>query len=273
MSINALAFNGISITVEMVTPVVAKRWLTHNDGNRRLRSYMVEQYAHDMTQGDWLFKPVAICFDEKNKLANGQHTLSAILKSGIGQTLLIARHMPRKNIAVMDRGLTRSINDIAQFLGEDFDSKRSALARVVKFGLKCWANESTNPASFDTLFSAYMEHKEPIDFVLGYARQKSVGFNAPTLAVCARAYYTESSEKIGRFLEVLRSGVVANDGESAAIRLRDFQRTLKGGASTKARIETYQKTQSALRHFLDAKPISKIYGVAEELFEVPDAAI
>jgi len=97
---------------------------------------------------------------------------------------------------------------------------------------------------------------------------KIVGMNAPMLAVCAKASYTQDRAKINRFLQVMRTGIVEGDHESAAIRLRDFGRSLRGASNHAVREETHNKTMSALSHFLEGKPMSKLYGTATDLFPI-----
>lgn len=257
-----LKYGQMTLTVEMVTPAIANRWLEQNSGNRRLRERAVDQYARDMSSDNWERKPVAVCFDDTGKLGNGQHTLSAIVKSGKPQELLVARSVPRKAIAMMDRGLVRTLNDVANFLGTDVESRKAGVARMLK-----WGPRDRGTRSFDELLEAYQEHAEVIDFVCASA-PKIVGMNAPMLAVCAKASYTQDRAKINRFLQVMRTGIVEGDHESAAIRLRDFGRSLRGASNHAVREETYNKTMSALSHFLEGKPMSKLYGTATDLFPI-----
>lgn len=264
---NFLKYGQIEITSEVVTPAVAERWLEQNDCNRRIRNSAVSQYARDMERGEWHMKPIAICFDENNKLGNGQHTLMAIIKSRREQHLLIARNVPRESIAAMDQGVRRTVSDIAHFLNNEFDTRRSALARMIAFGPL-----DNSARSFSELFLIYQEHAEAIDFVIENSPGHAVGFSAAVLSPCARAWYSQNREKIKRFLEIMKSGIIENESEIAAIRLRDFCRNLKSASSTKTKEEIYRKTESALINFFNGIPISKLYGFAEEQFPIMSAS-
>lgn len=260
-------YGSMKITVESVTPEVAKRWLSENTNNRRLRATIVTQYARDMSAGDWLHKPVAICFDESGRLGNGQHTLSAIVLSGKAQTLLVARGVTRQSIAVMDLGVRRTISDVACFLGADMSGKKASVAKVME-----WGPTGNTPRSFDEVFSVYQKFQPAIDFVCDRA-PNSVGFSACVLAVCARAWFTCDHDKLHRFLELLKTGIPSGDHESAAIRLRDYARSLRNASGSTVRLETYQKTESALSWFLKGKPMGKVYGSSTELFKIPEGSI
>jgi hypothetical protein len=259
-----LKYGQMTLTVEMVTPAIAKKWLELNATNRRLRTETVGQYCCDMMRDKWERKPVAVCFDDDGKLGNGQHTLSAIAKSGKSQELLVARNVPRVSIAVMDRGRLRTLNDVANFLGADLESRKAGVARVVEFG-----PAHSAPMSFDELLDLYVEHKDVIDFVCEHA-PRVAGINSSLLGVCAKAAYTKSRVSIARFLLIIRTGESNGPSESAAIKLRDFARSLKGAMSARLRIETYEKSMSALDNFLEGKPMSKLYGTSKDLFPLQE---
>ena len=258
---NQIKYGQMIISIELVNPTIAKRWLEQNTNNRRLRRESVNKYARDMSAGDWHRKPVAICFDDSGLLGNGQHTLNAIIESGTSQELLIARNVPRKSIALMDIGLKRTFADVAHFIGENYDSRRGAVARTAAWGVN-WEQKS-----FDEVFDAYREHKEVIDFVCDRSPKK-VGYSAAVLAVCARAMYTHDASKVERFLDILTTGLVDDLSESAAVRLRDFLRT-RGIHGRAGQNEVFRKTTSALAAFLRGEPLAKIYGTGEDLFPLP----
>lgn len=260
-----LKYAGMILTVELVTASIASKWLGSNTANRRIRRYVVAQYARAQRDGDWLPKPVAICFDEEGRLGNGQHTLLAIVESGAPQLLLIARNVPRKSIAVMDVGLRRSVSDVAHFVGTDFSNRKSALARAVRFGI-----QDKESRSFDELLNAYLEFKDEIEWACESTSSKSAGMNSAVLSVLVRATYHAPKEQLNRFIEILNTGLSNGPAEMAAIRLRDYCRSLKGTWSGAAKQETYRKAEAALAAFLEGKPMQKVYGTTKELFPLPD---
>ncbi len=262
---NAIKYGSMTLTVELVTPAVAARWLGQsNTDNRRLRKKISAQYAEDMRRGDWHRKPVAICFGEDGLLGNGQHTLSAIVESGCAHELLIARNVPASAIAVMDVGLKRTISDIGHFLGNQFGSRESAIAKIVAIG-----PGNSEPKSFAFLFEAYQRHQHAID-TLCAASPKAVGFSAAVMAVMVRAWYSQDEARILEFVEVMKSGIVQGPEDTAAIRLRDHCRSLKSAGGWSVSIDTYRRAQSALDAFLRRKPMSKLYGTERELFPLPE---
>lgn len=79
-----------SIKIEKVTPGQAKTWLDFckYDNQRKLRQYWVDFLADQMTKGKFESSATQIqfCFcveDSNTYLVNGQHTLNAIVQSGV----------------------------------------------------------------------------------------------------------------------------------------------------------------------------------------------
>lgn len=260
----SLEYAGMLLTVEMVTPEIAADWLKSNKANRRLRTRVYKGYARAMEKGNWHAKPVALCFKKDGTIGNGQHTLHAIVESKKPQLLLIARNVSDEAIASMDVGLTRSITDIANFLQTDMGKSQAAIARILEYGV-----QDTERRSWEEVYSAYRKHEDAIDFALGNSREKQIGMNAAVLSVVARAWHTQDRNRVAEFLRVLDTGVCHGDADTAAIRLRDFLRSIRG-SSTKLRLESYRKTQSALWSFLQYQPMTKVYGTERELFPIPE---
>lgn len=253
----------MTLTVERVTPTIAAEYLLRNTQNRPIRAKVCEQYARDMTNGHWLMKPVAICFDEHGVLSNGQHTLTAITLSGLPQTLLVARNVPRAVIGMMDTGLRRTIADISALIGgEPMSGRVASVSRIVAMG-----PQTKRTVSFYEVFDAYQTHRDVINFAVeafGNAKTPST-----VIAVVARAAYAHDRVKLARFAEIMRTGITCGEHESAAVRLRDTlaNMNLAGG---KGRSDTYAKASSALDHFLRGNPITRLYGTQDDLFPLPE---
>ncbi len=256
-----LQYENMTLTVELVTPAIAKRWLERNDTNRRLRARYVAMYAQDMQAGNWYAKPLAVCFDRDSQLGNGQHTLHAIIASGKQQNLLVARGCTKEQIAAMDVGLKRSVSDIAHFLDVDIDNRRAALAKIMKWGI-----EEKATHSFAEVYEAYVENEEAICFVIERTQSKVTGLNASTLSVVALAYRSRNRDDLARFLEVLVTGVTKEPRDQTVIRLRDFCRSLRGAATKEVRIDIHKRTTAALEAFLSGKALTKLYGTKRNVF-------
>lgn len=107
-----------SIPVVYVTPEMAKEWLdTRYKDERTLREGKLKAMVRDMMTGHWLFAGDPIRFNESNgKLMDGQHRLSAIVVSGVGQEFPIL-NLPEETRATFDTGSARTLGDLLQLGG------------------------------------------------------------------------------------------------------------------------------------------------------------
>lgn len=101
-----------------VTPELAARWLQSNGINRNLRMAKVNQYARDMAEGRWTFSNDDVCFDSEGVLLNGQHRLTAVVRSGQTVTLGVKRNVPRSAMPNIDTGASRTASDVLRLEGE-----------------------------------------------------------------------------------------------------------------------------------------------------------
>lgn len=111
--------NALRVTMTVVTPRLAERWLASNTHNRKLRKHRVTAYALAMERGEW--QPAgdsAIVLDADGRILNGQHRLAAVVMADTPQVFMVLRGVAPKTQEVMDRGLTRSMGDALALRGE-----------------------------------------------------------------------------------------------------------------------------------------------------------
>ena len=89
-----------------VTPSMAEEFLKKNTGNRTIRESRVRTYTELMRRGEWTFSNDGIGFFDDGTLANGQHRLLAIIRSGETVPMTIFYGLPKT--PYMDTGLART---------------------------------------------------------------------------------------------------------------------------------------------------------------------
>jgi len=114
-----------------VTPSLAGQWLERNEHNRHMRSDRVERYGNMMEIDSWLPVADAIAFDVKGNLQNGQHRLSAVVRSGKPEIFLVAWNLPVESFKHTDVGLKRTPSDALEVEGFDDPIPMAAAVRLV----------------------------------------------------------------------------------------------------------------------------------------------
>lgn len=123
--------NGPVYTVVDITPDLAKKWLAQNTHNRNLRERVVNGYAADMRDGNWVEDGQSIRFAKGDivlldnppihggALLDGQHRLSAIVKADTTVRMLVVSNLPDSTQETMDTGAKRSLGDVLKLRGEE----------------------------------------------------------------------------------------------------------------------------------------------------------
>jgi hypothetical protein len=100
-----------TVEIKEVTPIIAAEWLSEKfDGQRCIRDHHVHKLASDMEAGIFEISPDAI-LRVKGKLANGQHRLSAVVKSGKKQKFIVMESDDDEIYKIIDCGLKRRPQD------------------------------------------------------------------------------------------------------------------------------------------------------------------
>lgn len=121
-----------SITFETreVSPELASEWLTRNTSNRPIREPRVSILARDMRAGRWEMTAETIKFNGDGTLLDGQHRLTAVVRSGCTVPMAVATNVPHKAQSVMDTGGRRSAADALSIAGEKNASLTAAAIRL-----------------------------------------------------------------------------------------------------------------------------------------------
>lgn len=107
------------VSVETITPSLAKKWLEKNAPHQRfLNKKTVSTYADQMLKGKWNDQTGdPIQFDVEGILQNGQHRLHAVANSNTTHKWVIVRDIPSEAFAFMDIGRKRTGGDILHIEG------------------------------------------------------------------------------------------------------------------------------------------------------------
>lgn len=112
-----MASSQITHRILAVTPEMAERWLGYNIINRPFRNHQAIKLESDMLSGRWLFDGAPIRFDEHGNLIDGQHRLTAVMRTGLTFPFSVMQGLPSQAQDVMDLNAKRTAADQLAFRG------------------------------------------------------------------------------------------------------------------------------------------------------------
>ncbi len=255
----------LEVQVMKVTPKMAEQWLNANTGNRKMRDGVAEKYADDMRSGNWTTCPEPISFFADGQLADGQHRLWAIVESGCTIEFPVARGLSKEDGLNINTGLTRTLVDNARISGRNTHLTNTIVstARAVAEGGPAGSGRSAS-----LRLQQVEQHEEAVRWAVSNGPKGQGIRNAVTLAAVARAWYFETDlARLKRFCDVLSTGFMDGDGETAAVAMRTYLQA-KGptAASSALWIDTFLKVQNAISYFMRGKRLTVIKATKDEAY-------
>lgn len=258
----------------LVTPEMAAEWLTKNSKNRPINKPRVDLLRKQIVNETFVLTHQGIAFyGEFDELADGQHRLAAIASGDKSVEMMVTWGLSREAVHAIDRGRSRSITNVLNFVGMAMTQSQTAACRALWQDYHAARSETVwNGQAFDTnKFVVFCEHViEAVNFAMPPKACRGLSHASVTAAIAA-AWFTQSHVDLLRFKELLHTGTGAGDDESSAIKLREYLLTTRVTAGgNEARQELYLRTSTALRAFLEGRGLSKLYCRPDARFPIPD---
>lgn len=215
--------------VVVITPVVAKQLLDYtNVRNRTLRQGRVDLYKNFLINNQWHLTPDALAFTKDGVLANAQHRLEGVVKSGIAAEFLVVFDIELSS--AIDTGAKRSYHDNVK-ISENCDERLrddKALQSIFRLALiyqrgNCNSQLQNLPDTVTEYMNSYanelLKCKEDGIF------DKLTAPNCNNVAVKAAFFLARLNgvelDVIKHIISVLNSGIADGDKDAPIIGLRD----------------------------------------------------
>lgn len=111
----------MTITEELVTPLMARQFLTGNVGNRTPRATVISSLANDIRGGHWRLTHQGIAIAVDGRLLDGQHRLMAIIEADMPVRMMVCRNADPAIFDAIDIGTKRQLRDILKLDGRIVD--------------------------------------------------------------------------------------------------------------------------------------------------------
>jgi hypothetical protein len=126
----------VKISVETITPEIAKQMLTANGGNRAVSQANIKKIVRSMVAGDFVLNGDAIRVDVNGDILDGQHRLIACVESGVAFETVVIRGLDRAVFRTIDQGKTRRAADILSCMNEANTTRLAATLRLIDSYMK-----------------------------------------------------------------------------------------------------------------------------------------
>ena len=137
--------------------------------NRTISTMLVLRYAVAMLVVDWHNIGDPIRLDERGRLADGQHRLSAIMESETVQEFTVMEGVPlEQTIMAVDMGRKRTIKDILQIISDDPDNHRQIhhIKNLPAIARRVMAYDHAQDTNVNTEYVKSMSNKRLVDYIL-----------------------------------------------------------------------------------------------------------
>lgn len=260
----------------LVTPLMAAAWLQlHNKSNRDIKPSVVEQYSRDLQANRWPLTHQGVGFDWNGQLVDGQHRLTAIMRTGISAHMYVTTGLDPLVRSIVDIHSKRSVHDALMFAGRRVKcgtiptNSVSGMWSRMLHGIAAGKGGETR----QELLTFEETHAEAGNFALDnfgkYPRYRWVQIS-PVMAAVARAYYhIGDHHRLAAFVEVLMTGIQKSPEDQTAVYWRTALTTGKVRGNSNLARDLYGKTCRAIQAFCRRDVITKFYVPAEEPFPLP----
>jgi len=150
----------MDVRIEVVTPKLAKEWLSTVRHNRPVSARTVLDYATDMLAGDWPQTGDPIRFSDAGELLDGQHRLSAVIRANMAFPMVVVGGLDKGSVLYIDQCKRRSAGD-SLALSDDPPENAALLAGAAGWvhryeghdltGVKCHSSTQGPRLAVDTV--------------------------------------------------------------------------------------------------------------------------
>lgn len=259
----------VTTKVVRLTPELAKEWKAKNINNfRKLNQSIVARYASEMASGNWQLNGEPIAFYDDDTLANGQHRIEAVIKSGATIETVVVNGI-KKDVVIYDAGTNRSLS---QYAKASNIMTNTSLLSAATFILNDGADNGVGKLEVLNYYRALEEHfGTAYTYACKSADDLSILRKSGCIAAifCAIMLNTTSEDKLEAFCRIANSGMPFSFyNMEAPIVLRNMMVRHEMGANGRPLIRRcFNATYHAIERF-DKQSKSKVrYNVDDDYYK------
>lgn len=222
-----------------ITPVMAESFLAANISNRKLSPSRVENLANQMRDGKWLFNGDCIRVSITGRLLDGQHRLSAIVRSGTTHQFILVTGLNDDVFSTIDVGAARSASDFLAIDGFKNTTNLAATAQLVmqyqKSGNPFNKPNGSKKTSKKDIVDFCRDNPLVAEFSARVDNRKKLKniFSPSAMAFCFYAFSMENKTLANKFIDELEAGYYSYNDSPVGVLRDKLILTSSAGATTK----------------------------------------
>lgn len=123
-------YKDVIVELVFVTPEMATEMLSRNyENNRQIIKSNLLDISRMMKNNQFVLSPDALLFDTSKVLLNGQHRITSIVETGLGQWFVVLRNVSHDVGNIVDTGKSKTMSDRINFRGVDMTRKECSIIR------------------------------------------------------------------------------------------------------------------------------------------------
>jgi hypothetical protein len=261
---NTISASDGSVEMMDITPDFAEELLRKRHPNqRKVKEAYVEQLASAMAEGRWRWTADPVRLDSDLLVIDGQHRLSAIVKSGVTlKDVLVATVSGKDAILSIDQGKPRTLNDMRTTRGQHAMSRSVSGAIIAE---SCdWSQWRGMPRELQlrTIEECpFVDDLETLCRGPGARRSKDSTITVGALSGALRCLRTNRADAMKFFQAVFGMNPIIDGRESMVVRvLYTFlaESKIHPSSSEERVIEHAFKSVQAYNHWKTGREVSRL---------------
>lgn len=204
--------NNVKVARKLVTPELASKYLSSNQGNRKISERQVNFYYKQMVSGEWGTTGDTIKLSSEGRLLDGQHRLHALIRYDNPIEMFVAEGVDPELFPMIDTGKPRTASDVLSSNGVGRPTSIASTAKhIMIYHQDMIGNAKHKDAapSHKRILEFVNAHPE-LDGVVEYASEINKKFKFIPLYMLATLYWLISRKnyaKAHEFMSQYGSGV------------------------------------------------------------------
>jgi hypothetical protein len=141
-------YRDVRVSIVHVTPELAEFYLRKNTKNRNINKTHVTAFERILSAGEMVMNGEAIILSVDGTLLDGQHRLTACVRSGVGFDAMVVEGIDVEAFKTIDGGRKRTLGDVLSVDGEvSSKALASAIVTLVAIGMTGGRNVMSSSAT------------------------------------------------------------------------------------------------------------------------------